>query len=221
MLYHKGHLARPLDAVLSNSTRLAVLRVLALSRGPLSGRAIARMGGVNHQAAWSALQALREFKLVRARAGGAATSWELTSVWLVDNALRPLFAAERRCVDELSSALREVAEAGAESVLVCGPAALGRLEPGRPVDVAVIAPSGRRGRVSEALADVAADFQSRFALELSAAVLSREQAVADLSLLDAWQLYPEEGRPAFFTPSRPSSGTKAGRRSRGRSPRRS
>ena len=57
MIYLKGHLARPLDAVLSAPSRLAVLRELARARAPLSGRALARLAGINHQGAATALAA--------------------------------------------------------------------------------------------------------------------------------------------------------------------
>ena len=57
MIYLKGHLSRPLDAVLSAPSRLAVLRALFRAKSPLSGRALALLAGINHPGAAVALAA--------------------------------------------------------------------------------------------------------------------------------------------------------------------
>ena len=72
MIYLNGHLARPLDAALSNGSRVAVLRVLR-GGGEVgkSGREIARLAGINHQAAAQALAGLAELGHEQEDAGEA------------------------------------------------------------------------------------------------------------------------------------------------------
>ena len=199
MIYLKGHLARPLDAVLSAPSRVAVLRALARAKTPLSGRALARLGGINHQGAASALAALEALGLVARRPAGRSDQWRLDRRgWLVSELLLPLFEREAEHADAVADAIKKSLRGKAAAVLLGGAAAKGRLEAGAPVELVVLEGAGGRRPLSEALRGLAALMKERWALELRARTLSRTEAARAAALEDLWELYPEEGPPSYF-----------------------
>ena len=152
MIYLKGHLARPLDAVLSAPSRLAVLRALVRARTPLSGRALARAAGINHQGAAVALAALAKLGLVERRPAGRSDQWRLDRRrWIMSELILPLFEREAEHADAVAAAIRKALRGKAAAVLIGGAAAKGRLEPGRPVELVVVEGAIGRRPLSEAL----------------------------------------------------------------------
>lgn len=199
MIYLKGHLARPLNAVLSAPSRLAVLRALALSRAPLSGRAAARLAGINHQGASVALAALEKLGLVERRPAGRSDQWRLDRRrWLVSGLLLPLLEREARHAIDVSAELKKALRGKAAAVFIGGEAAKGRLEPGAPLElVAVEGPAGRRP-LGEAVRVLTALAKERWALELDVRVLARREALRAAAVEDLWELLPVEGPPSYF-----------------------
>ena len=199
MIYRKGHLARPLDAALSNPSRLAVLRALARSKAPLTGRAAAREAGINHQGAAVALAALEALGLVERRAEGRAGLWRLDRRrWLVSELLLPLLEREAEHARGVAGAVKKGLRGKAAAVLLGGAAAKGRQEPGKPLElVAVEGPAGRRP-LGEALRALAAGLREDWGLELETRVLSRREAARAAAVEDLWELLPNEGPPSYF-----------------------
>ncbi|PIR15421.1 MAG: hypothetical protein COV48_14450, partial [Elusimicrobia bacterium CG11_big_fil_rev_8_21_14_0_20_64_6] len=146
MIYLKGHLARPLDSVLSAPSRLAVLRALFRAKSPLSGRAIARLAGINHQGAAVALAALAGLGLVERRPAGRSDQWRLDrSRWLVSELLLPMLEREAGHADAVVAAIKRGLRGKAAAVFVAGAAAKGRLEPCQALElVAIEGAAGRR-----------------------------------------------------------------------------
>lgn len=199
MIYLKGHLARPLDAVLSAPSRLAVLRALVRAKTPLSGRALARGAGINHQGAAVALAALAKLGLVERRPAGRSDQWRLDrSRWLISELLLPLLEREAEHADAVAGAIKMGLRGKADAVLIAGAASKGRLEPGRPLELVVVeGPAGRR-ILSEAVRGLAALMKERWSLELAVRVLSRREAARAAALEDLWELLPVEGPPSYF-----------------------
>jgi hypothetical protein len=198
MIYLKGHLARPLDAVFSAPSRLAVLRALARAKMPLSGRALARLAGINHQGAASALAALAAFGLVERRPSGRSDQWRLDGrTWLMSELLAPLFAREAEHAEAVAGAIRKGLRGKAAAVLLAGAAAKGRLEPGAPVELVVIEGAPGRRPLSEALRALAALLKERWSLELDVRVLNGREAARAAAREDWWELAPLEGPPSF------------------------
>jgi DNA-binding transcriptional ArsR family regulator len=198
MIYLKGHLARPLDAVFSAPSRLAVLRALFRVKAPMSGRAIARVAGINHQGASVALAALAKLGLVERRPAGRSDQWRLDRRrWLMTELLLPLFEREAEHADAVAGAIKKALRGKAEAVLLGGAAAKGRLESGRPVELVIAEGAGGRRELSDALRGLAALVKERWTLELEVRVLARREALRAAAVEDLWELLPEEG-PASF-----------------------
>ncbi|HEX4048447.1 MAG TPA: hypothetical protein VH309_11460 [Elusimicrobiota bacterium] len=203
MIYQRGHLARPLDAIFGSASRLAALRALAGARESMSGRQVARRAGINHQAAALALKDLEKAGVVQRREASRAILWRLDRRrFLVDEALLSLFEAEVRHADEIAGAIKNGLDRKADAVILVGDAAKGALAPGAPLELWVLCEAGRRRALNEALRPLARRLEERFALVLAVSVLTKKEALSRLELLDGWQLLPTEGRPSVFTGAR-------------------
>ena len=200
MIYLKGHLARPVDAVLSAPSRLAVLRALVRAKSPLSGRALARSADINHQGAAVALAALAKLGLVERRPAGRSDQWRLDRRhWLVCELLLPLLQREADHADGVADAIKKSLRGKAAAVLLCGAAARGRLEPGRPVELLVVEGSSGRRLLSVAMRGLRAIMKEQWALTLDVRVLSRREAARAAAVEELWELLPVEGPPSSRT----------------------
>jgi DNA-binding transcriptional ArsR family regulator len=199
MIYLKGHLARPLDAVLSAPSRLAVLRALFRARSPLSGRALARIAGINHQGACVALAGLARLGLVERRPVGRSDQWRLDRRrWLMSELLLPLLEREGEHADAVADAIRKALRGKAAAVLIGGAAAKGRLEPERPLELVVVEGATGRRLLSEAVLGLSALLKERWSLSLDVRVVSRKEGLRAVALEDLWELLPVEGPPSYF-----------------------
>jgi DNA-binding transcriptional ArsR family regulator len=200
MIYLKGHLARPLDAVLSAPSRLAVLRALFRAKAPLSGRAIARLAGINHQGAAVALAALAGRGLVERRPAGRSDQWRLDRRgWLMSELLLPLLEREAEHADAVAGAIRKALRGKAAAVLVGGSAAKGRLAPGQALELVVVEGPGGRRPLADAVRGLASLLKERWSLGSTVRVLSRREGARAADLEDLWELLPVEGPPSYFS----------------------
>ncbi|HXT01728.1 MAG TPA: hypothetical protein VN915_13725 [Elusimicrobiota bacterium] len=198
MIYQHGHLARPLDAALSNSSRVAVLRVLHDDDDlGWSGRKIARLAGINHQAAAQALAELSRLGLVERRDEGSRTVWRLDRRHYVGEALSALFKAEKRHAQEIAAAIKSRLKGKADAVVIVGDAAKGELQAGKPLDLTAVCETGKRRPLIEAIRSLEHEMSERFGLALNVSMLTKREASLSLDIaLDGWQLLPAEGRPS-------------------------
>lgn len=202
MIYQRGHLARPLDAALSNASRLGVLRVLA-GAGEVgrSGREIARLAGINHQSAANALAALAELGLLKRGTWGRRTMWSLDRRrWLVKEVLAPLLGREKEHAEVVSATIKAALKGRCRAVLVVGESARGRLSPGAPLTLVAVDGGPRRG-LADALRALKGDLSERFAVDLDARIRTPNEAMRIAALEDSWRLLPDEG-PGFVSAAR-------------------
>lgn len=190
MIYLKGRLARPLDAVLSAPSRLAVLRALFRARAPLSGRAVARLAGINHQGAAVALAGLAKLGLVERRPAGRSDQWRLDRrKWLMTELLLPLLEREAAHADAVANEIKKALRGRAEAVLIAAT---------EPLQVIVV--EGRRS--SEAVRGLKALLEGRWALDVEIRSVSRAQGLRAVALENLWELLPVEGPPSYFAAGR-------------------
>jgi hypothetical protein len=197
MIYLKGHLACPLDAALSNGSRVAVLRVLRAA-GELgrSGREIARLAGINHQAAAQALAALAALGILERRAWGAKVQWRMDRRrWLVSEVLLPMLDAEAGYADGIAAEIKTRLKDKCRAALLTGDAASGRLAPGRPLPLAAVEGGTKKG-LGEALRGLKAELSERWGILLDARIVSAREGASIAALDQAWRLLPDEG-PGF------------------------
>lgn len=199
MIYLKGRLARPLDAVLTAPSRLAVLRALFRAKSPLSGRALARLAGINHQGAAVALAGLAGLGLVERRPAGRSDQWRLDRRgWLMSELLLPLLEREAEHAGAVVDAVRKGLRGKAAAVFLGGAAAKGRLEAGQALElIAVEGHAGRRA-LGDAVRGLAGVMKERWSLDLSVRVLSRREGQRAAAVEDLWELLPVEGPPSYF-----------------------
>lgn len=202
MIYLRGHLARPLDAVFSSASRLAVLRQLrGLSEGK-SGRLVARHAGLNHQTAALALADLARQGVVERRSWGAReVRWRLNrSRWEVTELIEPLLEKEAKLSFTVAELIRElVRRSGAKGSLLHGEAAKGRLAPGKPLKLGLV---GGGRKAAEGLRALAAELKARYGLQLEGKVITEAQAVHLSAFDDTWRIIPDEG--PNWVPARPA-----------------
>lgn len=190
MIYQNGRLARPLDAVLSAPSRLAVLRALFRARAPLSGRAVARLAGINHQGAAVALAGLAKLGLVERRPAGRSDQWRLDKrKWLMTELLLPLLEREAAHADAVANEIKKALRGRAEAVLIAAK---------EPLQLIVV--EGRRS--SEAVRGLKALLEERWALAVEVRSVSRAQGLRAVALENLWELLPVEGPPSYFAAGR-------------------
>jgi hypothetical protein len=198
MIYLHGHLARPLDAALSCGSRVAVLRVLRDGEEGKSGREIARLAGINHQAAAQALAALNVLGLLERRAWGAKVLWRLDRRrWLVSELLLPMLKREAEHANGIAAEIKVRLKGKCRAALLTGDAARGRLAPGRPLPLAAVEGGAQKG-LGEALRGLKAELSERWGVALDARIVSPREGAKIAAMEDAWRLLPDEG-PGFVS----------------------
>ena len=203
MIYLNGHLARPLDAALSNGSRVAVLRVLRANEMGRSGREIARVAGINHQAAAQALAALAEPGVLERRAWGPKVLWRLDRRrWLVTEVLMPMLKKEAAYSVGVAAEIKTRLKGKADSIVIVGDEAKGRLGTEEPLEIVAVCEPGKRCPLIEAVRILEREIEERFGLALNVAIMTKREASSSLDfVLDGWQLLPTEGRPSIFAAS--------------------
>lgn len=203
MIYLHGHLARPLDAALSNGSKVAVLRVLLNDEADRGGREIARHAGINHQAAAHALAELEKLGVVRRQEWGTKSVWRLDRRHHVGEALHALFKAEKLHAEEIAAAVKARLKGKADFVVIVGDAAKGKLAAGRPLELVAVCEAGKRRPLVEAVRILTADLQERFGLALNVSMMTKREASTSLDIaFDGWQLLPSEGRSSISSAGR-------------------
>ena len=198
MIYLNGHLARPLDAALSCGSRVAVLRVLRDGEEGKSGREIARLAGINHQAAAQALAALNGLGLLERRAWGAKILWRLDRRrWLVSELLMPMLKREAEHASGVAAEIKVRLKGKCRAALLTGDAARGRLAPGRPLPLTAVEGGAQKG-LGEALRGLKAELSERWGVVLDARIVSPREGMRIAAMEDAWRLLPDEG-PGFVS----------------------
>lgn len=193
MIYLRGHLARPLDAVLTSGSRLAVLRQLRGLKEGKGGRLIARAAGVNHQTAALALAALEKAGVVERRSWGAQeVLWRLDRRrWLVTEVLEPFLEKEKQHAESLSALIKSRFKGVGRGVLLHGDAAKGKLAPGKPLKLAVV---GGGRAAADVVRGLATELRERYGVALEGRVVTESEALRLAAFDDTWRLLPEEGR---------------------------
>jgi len=186
MIYLTGHLARPLDAVLSAPSRLAVLRALFRAKVPLSGRAIARLASINHQGAAVSLAALAKLGLVQRRPAGRSDQWRLDRRrWLMSELVLPMLEKESRHADCIADEIKMALRGKAAAVLIAS---------GTPLELVIV--EGRRA--GEAIRVLTALLRDRWSIDLTVKAVSRAEGLRAVALERLWELLPVEGPPSYF-----------------------
>ncbi|MCX5790544.1 MAG: nucleotidyltransferase domain-containing protein [Elusimicrobia bacterium] len=169
-------LDRPLDWVFSAPCHVAILRALMDSKEGMSGRAVARRAGINHQACARALRKLEDMGITR-RHGSGKTQLVLLNFEhaLVASALLPLLRKERETAVRLRAEIVERFSDQALSATLFGSVARGEAGLGSDVDLLLTAEPRTREAVAEDARQFASSFMRRYGFRLSPIVLTPQE----------------------------------------------
>ncbi|MBI2164154.1 MAG: MarR family transcriptional regulator [candidate division NC10 bacterium] len=165
-----GTLRRPLDAVFAAPSHLALLRALFEAPQGASGRELARLAGLSHQAANTALARLEGLGLVRRAGRGRTFLYTLNLEHaLLTRLLRPLLDGDLQTV--------EVAVAPhCLSATLFGSVARGIENPASDLDLLVVLGQAReRRQMARALSDLASELSRAWGIRLNPITFTEAQ----------------------------------------------
>lgn len=167
---------RPIDDLLGARSKVALLRLLLRTRGDHTGRALARLAGLDAKTCHTALQDLARQGAVQYRRAGKAFLYRVnTEHVLVRDLLQPLFEREGSFLAMYGRELRSCFKGPIVSIILFGSVARGQGRPSSDVDLVVIVPAKTAVRPAEDAVDRAAlDLASRFGSPPQVIVLDRE-----------------------------------------------
>lgn len=164
-----------LDDVLSNRTRLRVLRVLvSFPRKEFTGRELSRLARASLAPVQEALRGLHRAGVVERRTVGRANQWRFVEANVLGPAFRDLFRAEASLLESLRIDLaRGLARVPVRSAHLFGSVAQGRERPDSDVDLLIEVPDQRtRERVDRLLEPLVVEVGRRYGMRLSPIVVS-------------------------------------------------
>lgn len=184
-----GSLRRPLDAVLAAPSHLALLRALSDAPHGASGRELARLAGLSHQASNNALGRLEASGLVRRVGRGRTFLFTLnTEHALFTRLLRPLLEGERAVFRDILKTVERAVAPHCLSATLFGSVARGSEGPASDFDLLVVLrQSGDRDRVTRVLSDLASGLSRAWGLRLNPIIFSTTQV----------RRHVERGNPLF------------------------
>jgi len=164
-----GSLRRPLDAVFAAPSHLALLRVLAETPHGASGRELARLAGLSHQASNDALVRLEAMGLVRRVGRGRTFLYTLNVGHAVfTRLLRPLLEAERGVFREILKTVERAVAPHCLSATIFGSVARGSEGPASDFDLLVVLRQGQgRDRIGRILSDLASRLSQTWGIRLN------------------------------------------------------
>ena len=170
-------LLRPLDWVFSTPSHIAVLRALRDSKEGMSGRAVARAAGINHQTCALALKRLEGFGLIQ-RQGSAQTQLLRLNFdhFLVHELLLPALRKERELMAQIRAEILDQIGKRALGARLFGSAARGDARPGSDIDLLLIVQAEQKAKIVNAARQFSSSFTKKFGIRLSPIVLTLREA---------------------------------------------
>jgi predicted nucleotidyltransferase len=164
-----GTLRRPLDAVFAAPSHLALVRVLAETPHGASGRELARLAGLSHQASNNALARLEALGLVRRVGRGRAFLYTLNAEHaLFTRLLRPLLEAERGFFRDILKTVERAVAPHCLSATLFGSVARGSEGPASDFDLLVVLRQSRdRDRIARVLSELASKLSRTWGIRLN------------------------------------------------------
>jgi DNA-binding transcriptional ArsR family regulator len=165
-----------IEALFGGRARVAILRLLAASTTPLTGRQVAELTGLSQPGTARPLEHFADLGVVSRRRVGRAILHELQrDNALVETIVVPVMEAERGILDLLEKDLEETFAASTVSVVLFGSALMGAGVRGGDIDVLLVAEDNATAERVEGIAEhVGPRYFRRYGMPLSAIVKTRQ-----------------------------------------------
>lgn len=158
-------------------TAVKVLETLANHEGMFSGRALARMAGINHQACLNELRKLRDLGVIKDAGQGRNVLFFLNREnMVVKEAVLPVFTAEKRIISELARDIKKIKTPGIVSIILFGSVAKGSDDAGSDIDILVVVNEREDNlKVADEISLNETDFVKKYGNVLSPVIMSRSE----------------------------------------------
>jgi predicted nucleotidyltransferase len=156
---------------------MAILRVLQDNREGMSGRAIAREAGINHQVCAQALRHLEGLGLLQRQGQGRTQLIRFHfDNYLVKELIFPLLKRERDFQDHMRQDIAKAFRGKALTITVFGSVARGQDVPGSDIDVLIVSEGSNKNQALEKATGYSAEFKRKYGLRLSPIVMTPLEA---------------------------------------------
>ena len=180
---------RPLDQVLDNKNKVAVLRHLILYPSEVAtGRSLARELGMNQATCNNALNSLHRTGIITRKHAGRSSIYEVArNTAVYEELLKPLFEKESRIPNEAVRMLVNGIKARNVQVFLFGSAARGDDIPESDTDVLIIVDdSADREKVLDKLSENTPEAFKRFKTSFSVTLFSESELAKKLKRKDSF-----------------------------------
>lgn len=168
---------RPLDWLFAAPSHIGVLRAIKDSPDGMSGRAVARAAGLNHEACRMALVRLETLGVVTRILTDRTQLVRLNRASeLVNRGLLPLLRAESELKEEVYSLIRRTFRGRAKTVTVFGSVARGEDRPESDMDLLIVLAGKDDEAVHDRAFDLRAEVLRRYGIEISPLVVTLRHA---------------------------------------------
>ncbi len=161
-------------SVFPDKTAIKLLKALCRTQGLHSGRAIARMAGINHQACSSELKKLIPLGVIKTGGSGRTALYGLSMDHIiVRKIIEPVFKAEESLKDELGADLAGICKAEVVSIILFGSVAKGSETSGSDIDIMLVVKNAdKKAATADKLHKAAGFFIGKYGNVVSPAIMS-------------------------------------------------
>ncbi|MBI4056862.1 MAG: MarR family transcriptional regulator [Elusimicrobia bacterium] len=178
-------LEHPLDWIFSAPSHIAVLRALRDSKEGMSGRAVAREAGINHQACAQAIKRLEAQGVIRRQGSGQTQLIHLNfDNVLVQEVLLSLVRKEREFWFHAQEEIAEKFKSMAHSATLFGSAARGEAQLGSDVDLLLTVEPRLKSKILEEARHFSQNFKQKYGVQLSPIVFTVQEVKARIKKSD-------------------------------------
>jgi predicted nucleotidyltransferase len=169
----RSQLRYPLDRVFSSGIHIAILRALQDSREGMSGRAIARLAGVNHQACAMALKNLDVLGVLQRQGAGKVQLISLNfDNHLIGELILPLLRKERDLLKSVRQDVVDTFKKEALAITLFGSVARKQDVPGSDMDILLVVKGTDKDQVMDQVTRTSSGFVKKYGVRLSPIVLT-------------------------------------------------
>ena len=173
----RSQLRYPLDRVFSSGIHIAIVRALQDSREGMSGRAIARLAGINHQACAMALRNLESLGVLQRQGTGKVQLISLNfDNHLIGELILPLLRKERDLLKNVRQAVTDTFKNEALAITLFGSVARKQDVPGSDMDILLVVKGTDKAQVVDQVTRTSSGFVKKYGVRLSPIVLTLREA---------------------------------------------